>query len=357
MCPRDVANLFLSLTPDRVLEAVEASGLRCRALCYPLNSFENRVYEVELEDRSRIIAKFYRPGRWSKQAILEEHAFLQELQEDEISVCSVRPFPDGSTLETIEGIHYSLSDRQGGRAPDELGDAHIQRLGRMVGRIHNVACRRGAPARPRLDADFYIRREVRFLREKEILPPRLQDRYCDFALELADIADRKMLGVAKHRVHADLHLGNVLERDGQLRVLDFDDFCTGPAVQDLWLALPGRGPETARQRNVFLEAYEEFRSFDRSTLGLIESLRALRLIRYATWIARRWNDPAFKMAWPEYGSDEYWQEQTDGLEMQLAVVKGEAEVPEDPVVEASAAGEEVEELLTNKDYFWDWDGE
>ncbi len=160
-----------------------------------------------------------------------------------------------------------------------------------------------------------------------------------------------------HRIHADLHLGNLLFRDGLLRVLDFDDMAIGPAVQDLWLALPGRDPEARRQRELFLEGYEQFRLFDRSTLALIEPLRGLRIVHYATWIARRWHDPAFPAAWPQFGSPEHWSRETEDLEEQLAVIRGEIE-PDEAQAGLEDDEKKVEEpVLTNKDYFWDWEGE
>jgi len=355
---RPATDLFLSLTPERVLEAVEAGGLSCNPVCYPLNSFENRVYEVELEDRSRIVAKFYRPGRWSEEQILEEHRFLEELDAEEIPVATVRPFPDGGTLRSIEGIYYSLSDRRGGRAPDELDDLAARRLGMLVGRLHNVGARRPAPSRPRLDADTYVREPVAWLEDHGAVPRGLRDRYFGAALALADLADRRMAEVATHRIHADLHLGNVLFRDGLLRVLDFDDMATGPAVQDLWLALPGRDPETLRQREIFVEGYEQFRLFDRAELRLVEILRGLRVVHYAAWLARRWHDPAFPAAWPHFGTDEYWERETADLEEQVAIVRGEARPAGG---DSSAGGEddgviEEEAALTNKDFFWDWEG-
>ena len=161
----EATDLFLSLTPDRVLAAVDASGLRARPVCYALNSFENRVYEVELEDRTRIVAKFYRPGRWSAEQILEEHAFLAALDAEEIPVCPPRPFPDGSTLKRIDHIYYTVFDRRGGRAPDELDDAAVRRLGMYVGRLHNVGVRQPARHRPLLDARSYVRDAVAWLVE------------------------------------------------------------------------------------------------------------------------------------------------------------------------------------------------
>ncbi len=352
-------DLFLSLTPEKVLAAVEAAGLHCNSVCYPLNSFENRVYEVELEDRTRIVAKFYRPGRWNEEQILEEHQFLRELDEAEVPVCNVRPFPDGSTLRRIDHIFYSLSDRSGGRAPDELDGTAAWRLGMLVGRLHEVAARRPAEHRLTLGADRFIRDDVAWLDAHAVLPKHLHSRYLDAALAIADQLDGALGALEPrqiHRLHGDLHLGNVLLRDGVLRVLDFDDMVVGPAVQDLWLALPGRDPWTLGLRERFLEGYEQFRAFDRLTLRLIEPLRGLRVIHYAAWLARRWHDPAFPAAWPHFGTLDYWQRETDDLEEQLAVIRGELAPPADA---AGGEGEErpaEEATLTNRDYFWDWEG-
>jgi Ser/Thr protein kinase RdoA (MazF antagonist) len=355
---QDTHDSFFALTPEKVLAAVEAGGLATNPVCYPLNSFENRVYEVELVDRTRIVAKFYRPGRWSAEQILEEHQFLADLDAEEIPVATVRPFPDGGTLKEIGGIFYSLADRKGGRAPDELSDASARRLGMLVGRLHNVGVRRAAPHRLSLAADTYVREPVAWLRAHGTVPAHLCDRYFGTALTIADLADRMLEGVPVHRIHGDLHLGNVLDRDGQLRVLDFDDMLTGPAVQDLWLALPGRDRDTLRQRELFIEGYEQFRLFDRSTLRLIEPLRALRVIHYAAWLARRWHDPAFPPAWPHFGTEEYWARETEDLVELLAVIRGAA-TPEEGGTgggEGDGAAAEEEQVLTNKDFFWDWEG-
>jgi Ser/Thr protein kinase RdoA (MazF antagonist) len=350
------SDLFFGLTPERVLEAVEAAGLRTNPVCYPLNSFENRVYEVELVDRSRVIVKFYRPGRWSAEQILEEHTFLADLAAEEVPVVPARLFPDGSTLRETDGIWYSIGERRGGRAPDELDEPLLLRLGRLIARVHNVGARRPAPARPRLDADRYVRRNLGWLEEHDALPKSVRQRYVEAANAVAAIADARMMGVATHRVHADLHLGNVLLRDGQLTLLDFDDFVTGPAAQDLWLVLPGRGVEAERQCAVLLEGYRELREFDDSTLALIEPLRALRMIRYAVWIARRWNDPAFRIGWPQFGEPDFWRRETEDLEEQLAVIHGETSpAAERSRGEVSPTAPAVE--LTNKDYFWDWEGD
>jgi Ser/Thr protein kinase RdoA (MazF antagonist) len=350
-------DLFLSLTPEKVLAAVEAGGLECNPVCYPLNSFENRVYEVELADRSRVVAKFYRPGRWSEEQILEEHLFLKDLAWQEIPVCTMRPFPDGGTLRRVDNIFYCLSDRRGGRAPDELDEAGARRLGMLVGRMHNVGARRESEHRLPLNADTYIRQNVDWLEAHEVVPQHLRERYFDTALSIAAIADRRLAGVPVHRIHGDLHLGNILFRDGLLNVLDFDDMVVGPAVQDLWLALPGRDSYTQTLRERFLEGYLQFRDFDRSTLPLIETLRAMRIIHYAAWLARRWHDPAFPAAWPQFGTPEYWERETQDLEEQLAVIRGEATPEEVAARPDEETAREEEEALTNKDFFWDWEGD
>jgi Ser/Thr protein kinase RdoA (MazF antagonist) len=200
-----------------------------------------------------------------------------------------------------------------------------------------------------------VRDDVAWLDQAEVLPPHLRGRYAAAALAIADEVDRRLLGVPVHRIHGDLHLGNLLVRDGLLRILDFDDMATGPPVQDLWLALPGRGPEAIALRERFLEGYEQLRAFDRSTLALVEPLRGLRIVHYAAWLARRWHDPAFPRTWPQFAEPDYWDRETADLEEQLAVIRGEARAEElarsggPPEPEAPVA-------LTNKDYFWDWEG-
>ncbi len=344
-------DLFLELTPDRVLEAVEAAGLSTNPVCYPLNAYENRVYEVELADRTRVIAKFYRPSRWSAEQILAEHHFLGQLADDEIPVCTFREFPGGGTLRSIEGIFYGLSDRRGGRAPDEIDDELAPRVGMLAGRIHAVGAREPAPVRQRLDGNTFVRAELDWLAEHGTLPAHLAKRYSAAARELADLYDELAGDVETIRIHGDLHRSNLLVRDGVLRVLDFDDMVTGPPVQDLWLCLPGRDDETRRLRERFVEGYERFRAFDRSTLRLIEPLRGLRIVHYSTWIARRWHDPFFPRAFSEFGSETYWLGEIRELEETLAAARGELVA----AGEIEAPEPEAEEL-TNADYFWDWEG-
>ncbi|MFT7622753.1 MAG: Ser/Thr protein kinase RdoA (MazF antagonist) [Myxococcota bacterium] len=344
----DTTDLFLGLTPDKVLEAVEAGGVRCNPVCYTLNSFENRVYEIELEDKSRLVSKFYRPGRWSREQILEEHRFLQDCEDSEIAVCNVRPFPDGTTLKTVDNIHYCLFDRKGGRAPEDLTVELVERLGMLVARMHIVGANRPFEHRITIDPATYIHKNLDWLdAHPQFLPTHLQDRFHTAALDLADIAESYLKDVPIHRVHGDLHSGNLIERHGAFHALDFDDAVIGPAVQDMWLLLPGRDTRTRRLREVFIEAYEQFRPFDRSQLRLIEPLRGMRYIHYAVWIARRWHDPAFPQTWPHFGTEDYWDSEVRDLEDLLRVVRdGDVLLqPEEPAAPT--------EELTNADFFWD----
>ncbi|MDH3253525.1 MAG: serine/threonine protein kinase [Acidobacteriota bacterium] len=363
MSSSDHSDLFLALTPERVLAAVAAGGLEVTGLCYSLNSFENRVYEIELVDGTRVVAKFYRPHRWTAEQILEEHSVLADLAAAEIPVCDVRPFPDGETLKTIEGIYYCLSDRQGGRAPDELDGALARRLGMLIGRLHTVLTDGTTSRRPNLDADRYVRDALQWIEQwrdrNGALSEPIRRRFFAAAETIATLADDAMTDVATHRLHADVHLGNILLRDGDLRLLDFDDMAVGPPVQDIWLAIPGRDEDSLRLRALLLEGYEQFRLFDYSTLQLIEPLRGLRMVRYIGWLARRWHDPAFKAAWPHFGTEEYWRRETDDLEDQLAAIRTKFETPDSgplrPAEHGVATDGDIE--LTNEDYFWDWEDE
>ncbi len=354
--PANERDLFLNLTPERVLEAVEAGGLAVRPVCYPLNSFENRVYEVELADRTRVVAKFYRPERWSESQILEEHRFLAALDEVEIPVCTALPFPGGGTLKSIPGIpgiRYALFDRKGGRAPDELRPETARRLGQLVGRIHTVGARRADADRPRLTGADYLLVDIPALERSGIVPRTLLPRWIAAAKALAALVDRLLVGVPRLLLHGDLHLGNVLERDGQLRLLDFDDSRIGPAVQDLWLAIPGRDSENEALREHLLEGYETFRPFDRTQLRLIEPLRGLRMAQYATWLAKRWHDPIFPRTWPQFGTPDHWEKETGDLEEQLRRAESFEAGPRVEPKESTAVDDDGP---TNADFFWDWNG-
>lgn len=314
---------FFALTPDRVLAAAEAGGVACTGLCYPLNSLENRVYEIEREDRSRVVAKFYRPGRWSLDAVRDEHRFLRELSDNEVPVAAPLPFPDGDTVREVEGIRYAVFPRVGGRAPDELSDDQLRRLGALLGRIHNVGALSPAPHRRALDPLAWGRESLDVLRAAPTIPPTLRGALSDVTEDLLAHIAPLFEDVSAHRIHGDCHLGNLLFGPQGPFFLDFDDMATGPAAQDVWLLTPGRDAEALRQRDVLLEGYETFRAFDRGTLELIEPLRALRYLHYAAWITRRWSDPSFPAAFPHYGSTTYWAELVADIEEQRARVTDE----------------------------------
>ena len=348
-------DLFVGLTPDAVLAAIEAAGLRCTSVCWPLNSYENRVMEVELADdlRTRLVAKFYRPQRWSRAQILEEHAFLAQLHADEVPVVPALPFPDGGTLRQLavaggaEVIWFCLFARFGGRAPEEVSDAMAARLGALCARIHVVGARAPFAARNRMTGPTFGTGPLQLLEQSGRVPLGLRRTFFAAAEALVSQTDQWMRGVATQRIHGDFHLGNLIERDHTLFALDFDDAVVGPPVQDLWMLLPGRDPDTLRRRALFLQSYEQFRAFDHSTLRLIEPLRGLRLVHFCGWLAARWHDPIFPQTWPQFTSDAFWQETHDALEQALDLAFADPEPVAAPVVDGTVE-------LDNADFFWDW---
>ncbi len=314
-----MSDLFLQLTPDWVLRAVEAGGFDCTGHIFALHCLENRVYDLRLESGDHVVAKFYRPGRWSEEAILEEHALLRQLREAELPICAPLPFEDGKTLHTIEGIHYAVWPRTGGRSPEELDDEQVEILGRLVARIHNVGAMETAPNRLKLDSQTYGFSNLEFLERKGFLPPQWQGRYRKGVERICATYDALMEGVPTHRIHGDCHHGNLLNgREGWF-FLDFDDFLEGPAAQDLWLLIPGQDEYAKQHRALFVESYQQFRDFEPRWLKLVEPLRGLRFIRYATWVARRWHDPAFPKSYPHFNTEQYWERETIDLEKQAII--------------------------------------
>lgn len=352
-----VDGFFFELGPEQVLDAAEAVGLRPTGFVSALTCLENRVYDVGLEDGRQVILKFYRPGRWSREALLDEHRFLADLQEAEVPVCAPLRDPDGASLHEAQGIFYALWPRTGGRSPSELSDDDVAVLGRLLARVHAVGAARPAPHRPVLSGAAYGLEALAFLEAGGFLPPACARRFRRAAEEVVSLYDERSAGVPQQRIHGDCHFGNLLRgRPGGAQgdawfFLDFDDFLTGPAVQDVWMLLPGRDAEGARQRELLLHAYRTFRDFDSRWLQLVEPLRALRFVRYAAWIARRWQDPAFPAAFPHFGSATYWEAETRDLEEQLRVIVRGSESPRPgatPTPSGDGGGE-----LTNEDFFWD----
>ena len=344
-----MSDFFFELTPDRVLAAIEAGGFAPTGNCSPLTCLENRVYDVRLEDGSHVVVKFYRPGRWSREAILDEHRFLSELRGVEIPVCAPLAFPDGDTLHDVEGIHYAVWPRTGGRSPDEFSDEQVAIVGRLIARIHNLGAAGGAEHRRQLDSANSALEPLALLEDRGFLPPECQRRYRQAVEEVAALYDAWSEGVPLHRIHGDCHAGNLLNGAEGWFFLDFDDFVIGPAVHDVWMLLPGRDSEGARQRSLFIDAYRQFRDFDTTWLRLVEPLRAFRFVWYAGWIARRWEDPAFPATFPHFGSLEYWERETRDLEEQVErLLRGGEDVP--PGLRRE---DEPEPELSDEEIFWD----
>jgi Ser/Thr protein kinase RdoA (MazF antagonist) len=344
-----VSDFFFRLTPDRVLRAVEQAALVPTGHCTPLVCLENRVYDVRLENDTHVVIKFYRPGRWDRNAILDEHRFLADLRAEEIPVCAPLPLPDGTTVGEIEEISYAIWPRTGGRARDELSDAEIEILGRLLARIHNVGSARAAPHRPHLDVGSRVEEPLAALEAGRFLPPSCGQRYRAAAREIGAVYAERSASVPVHRIHGDCHLGNLLLGTDGWFFLDFDDFLVGPAVQDVWMLLPGRDLEGARQRALLIDAYRQFRDFDDRWLDLVEPLRGMRFVWYAAWIARRYEDPAFPDAFPHFGTEEYWERETRDLEEQReTILRGGRQQ-----LGSTAPTRQEEAELTNKDFFWD----
>lgn len=318
---------YAGLTPDTVLNAIDSIGLLTDGRQLALNSYENRVFQIGLEDGSFIVAKFYRPGRWSDEAILEEHDFVAELAAHEIPAVPALVI-DGRTLHCFEGFRFSVFPRRGGRAPN-LDDPDVRIwLGRFLGRIHAVGRVRRYAQRPALDIASFGVEPRSFLLDHDWLPPELKQVYAGVSQQALDGIARayeRTGDVQTLRLHGDVHEGNVLWADSAGKAgphfVDFDDSRTGPAVQDLWMLLGAdRGEQTERLADL-LEGYEDFSEFDRRELLLVEALRTLRLLHYAAWIARRWHDPAFPAAFPWFNTQRYWEDRILELREQVAAMQ------------------------------------
>jgi Ser/Thr protein kinase RdoA (MazF antagonist) len=312
---------YAQLSPDLIFEAVESVGFECDGGIIPLASYENRVYQIGVED-GFVVAKFYRPGRWSNSAILEEHRFALELEEREVP--AVPPLViDGETLHEHEGYRFAIFERRGGRWP-ELGttDDRVY-MGRVVGRIHAVGALGRFRHRATLSPDWLGRESVAMLESSGFIPAHLTASYHSIAADVLDAIDRQFDAAGDYtvlRIHGDCHPGNVLWTDAGPHFVDLDDCVNGPAVQDLWLFLSGSRDEMSVQLADLLEGYMQFRDFDYRELHLIEALRALRIIHYSAWIARRWSDPAFPRAFPWFGEPRYWEEHVLALREQRAAL-------------------------------------
>jgi Ser/Thr protein kinase RdoA (MazF antagonist) len=311
---------YQDLTPDCVLDAVDSAGFRTDGRLLALNSYENRVYQVGIDGAAPVVAKFYRPGRWSDEAILEEHTFAAELAEREVPVVAPLSNGQGETLQRHGGFRFALYPRRGGHWPELEDEEVLLRLGRFLGRLHTVGAMRPFAHRPELNAETFGDTPVRYLLESGIVPREYRDRYAAATVKLLEsirVAYAEAGQVTLLRLHGDFHPGNILWTDTGAHLVDLDDARNGPAVQDLWMLLSGERPQMTRQLAALLDGYEEFAEFDRRELHLVEALRALRLVHYAAWLAQRWDDPAFPQAFPWFNTPRYWEEQILVLEEQL----------------------------------------
>ena len=312
---------FALLTPDTVLDAVESLGFVSDARTLTLNSYENRVFQIGIEGAQPLIAKFYRPERWSDAAILEEHRFSLELAERDIPVIPPMQI-DGQTLFEFAGFRFSLFKRFGGRAPEFDNPDHLLMLGRLLGRLHAVGAMQPFVERPELTPQSFGHECIAWLREHDSVPENLRPAYFSVADDLLARIDQiyRDHPYQSIRLHGDLHVGNLLWRDDSLYMVDMDDCRRGPAIQDLWMMLSGERDQRQAQLSELVDGYNEFHDFDPRQLPLIESLRSLRLIHYSAWLARRWDDPAFPMHFPWFASERYWAEQILTLREQRAAL-------------------------------------
>ncbi len=323
---------YETLTPDLVLDALDSVGWRGDGRLMALSSYENRVYQVHLESGEPVVAKFYRPQRWSEAQILEEHQFAQELMAAEAPV--VGPLlAHGKTLHQHAGFYFSVSPRRGGRRP-ELDDPDVlEWIGRFIARIHNVGVQKPFAYRPALTVQTFGEEPRDWLLQHQVIPLEVQNAWlssCNQALAIATkiiaaYAINTPAGGHFHsniRLHGDCHPGNILwtpteQAGGGPHFVDLDDARSGPAVQDLWMLLSGNRSQQTFALSCLLDGYEQLRPFNRRELALIEPLRTLRLIHYSAWLARRWSDPIFPINFPHFGDTVYWQGQVHMLHEQL----------------------------------------
>lgn len=313
---------YADLSPDRILDSLDGVGFVCDGRILALNSYENRVYQLGQEDGGFVVAKFYRPGRWTDEGIREEHRFALELVESELPI--VPPVAvNGETLHHHAGYRFAVYSRQGGRWPELGRDEDWEMLGRFIGRIHAVGAIGAFAHRQEISIDRMGRKASHFVLLCDWMPPHLVQSYhaiVDRLLVAVDEAFERAEPFRRLRIHGDCHFGNVLWTDDGPHFVDLDDCVTGPAVQDLWLFLSGEREDRSLQLQRLLRGYRQFHDFDYRELHLIEALRTLRMINYTAWIARRWEDPAFPKAFPWFVETKYWEEHVLALKEQAAAL-------------------------------------
>ena len=313
---------FDALTPDVILDAVDSAGFVTDGRLMGLNSFENRVYQVGLEDTTPVVVKFYRPQRWSDAQILEEHAFSRFLREQEMPVVAPLANDRGETLFYHAGFRFTVFPRQGGHAPELDNADHLLVLGRTLARWHAAGNDRPFQTRPAIDIIADCRAAVDYVNQG-VVDPNFSGRYRDLGGALIEAMEQRLDGVTWQaiNVHGDCHTGNILWRDDLPHFVDLDDSVRGPAMQDLWMLLSGDAEENSQQLRTLSKGYETFLPFPWAQRRLIEPLRARRMLRHSAWLAQRWDDPAFPLAFPWFDSPRYWQDHINDLEQELATMQ------------------------------------
>lgn len=313
------------LTPDAVITAVESAGYRSDARLLALNSYENRVYQVGIEDEVPLVAKFYRPERWTEEQIREEHSFSFELQDADISVVAPLISADGESLHRYDDFLFALFPRRGGYPPELDNLDNLLVLGRTLGRIHSVGKATTFAHRQTMSVQRMLTDSREFLLE-HFIPASLEPAYNSLTTDLLAMVD----GVFKEvdpdsmiRVHGDCHVGNILWRDDCAHFVDLDDCCMAPAIQDLWMFLNGERHDKQLQLSELIEGYSEFCDFQPRQLRWLESLRTMRLVHYAAWLGRRWQDPAFPHSFTWFDTERYWAEHILELREQMSALQEE----------------------------------
>ena len=317
---------YSTLTPDIILRAIDNIGLVTDGRLLALNSYENRVYQIGIENSAPVVTKFYRPNRWTTPAILEEHYFIEELASNEIPVVPPLRCKENKTLHEFDGFRFSVFPKQGGRVPDIEGREKLEWMGRFIGRIHAVGALKPFKARPTLNIVNFGDEPSDYLLKHDFIPAELLNAYQTIiTLALAAVTRCfERAGIIKTlRLHGDCYPGNILWTDDGPHFVDFDDSRMGPAIQDLWMLISGNRTDMTLQFNQLMTGYRTFYDFNTSELHLLEALRTLRLIHYSAWIARRWDDPAFPMAFPWFNTIRYWQDRIIELREQVALMDEE----------------------------------
>jgi Ser/Thr protein kinase RdoA (MazF antagonist) len=327
----DKTQFFDSLTQDRVLDAIEALDFKTSGRVMIMASMENRVYEVEIynDEAEHVsenfkIMKFYRPGRWSKQQIEDEHEFLFDLIKNDIQAIAPDIIKGESVFTNADGLFYSIFKKQGGRAADEWTPELLEQMGRLLARLHNTGQSKTSSHRLKLDIKTFGRDNLSLINNYEFLPMDYKSSYTNVCNEIFDIAAPLFEKIKVQRIHGDCHHGNILLKDGHPFLIDFDDMSVGPRVQDLWMIAPGRDEWDKKNFDILLDSYITMTDFDFKELKLVETLRALRIIHFSAWIGHRYKDESFKRAFPNFGTHQYWEKEVFDLNTQLQFIKDDA---------------------------------